>query len=75
MSATSKQIKLIDDLMTEGAPIPADDDGDPDFSMYDSVEQADVYIKQHYHFLARKAGLIKTGKRIRSDEYGDVLNT
>lgn len=74
MSATAKQIKLIDDLMNVGAPIPSKDGGDPDMSMYDSVEQAAAYIKQHYHRLAIKAGLSKMSQHITPDEWGGVPN-
>lgn len=53
MSASPKQVKLIDELQSRGATIPADDRGEPDFSMFDSVAAADAYIKQWGHLMAR----------------------
>lgn len=50
MSASPKQIALIDQLQSLGAAIPCHGDGDkPDFSMLDSVEAADKYIKAWIH--------------------------
>lgn len=55
MSASPKQIKLIEDMQTAGAPIPEHPQFDrPDDIMFHSVENADRYIKeniQYYHKL------------------------
>jgi len=75
MSASRKQIKLIEDLMNKGAPIPSNDGGNPDLSMFDSIQAADAYIKANYHYLSKKTHLCKIGKQCRPDEYGEVLNT
>jgi hypothetical protein len=70
MSATKAQIKFIDDLMTLGADIPCDSEMDkPDFSMYDSIAQADAYIKKWQHLLRR----VPTTK-LRADEWGGIPN-
>ena len=75
MSCSPKQRKLIEDLMEEGAPIPAHPHTDqPDFSMFDSVKAADAFIKANYHHLSRKAALIATSKRMRADEWGGIPN-
>ena len=75
MTCTPKQRKLIEDLMEEGAPIPAHPHSDqPDFSMFDSVKAADAYIKANYHHLARKLALYSMSSRIRPDEWGSIPN-
>lgn len=51
MSASPKQIKLIEKLQDLGAPIPENDRGNPDSSMFDSVENADAYIKLNLSFM------------------------
>ncbi len=54
MTCTSKQALFIENLQDRGATIPCKGDGDgPDFSMLDSVEQADAYIKQWMHLVDR----------------------
>lgn len=67
MSASSKQIKLIQDLQSLGAPIPEHPVFDrPDDSMFHSVVAANKYIKQHYHLLLVKANGKKTLDEIAS---------
>jgi hypothetical protein len=39
--------------MTLGATIPCDHSENPDFSMYDSVKQADDYIKEWKHLIKK----------------------
>ena len=68
MSATKEQCRLIDELMTLGASIPENDHGNPDDSMYDSIQQADVYIKKWIYLMARYT------TKARADEWGGVLN-
>jgi len=68
MSASRKQTELIDELQTRGATIPENDHGNPDDSMFDSVEQADAYIKKWGHLM----GQGRTNMRI--DEYGGIPN-
>lgn len=53
MGASKKQVELIEQLMGRGAAIPSKDGGDPDWSMYKSVAEADAYIKQWGHLMAR----------------------
>ncbi len=55
MTCTSKQALLIDKLQERGATIPCKEGGSdaPDFSMLDSVAQADVYIKKWGHLMDR----------------------
>lgn len=75
MTCSPKQRKLIEDLMEEGALIPAHPHSDqPDFSMFDSVQAADKYIKDNYHHLNRKIALIATSKRLRPDDWGGIPN-
>lgn len=59
MSATPKQIKLIDDLLNAGAPYPPNPLTGEGMSsiMYESVREADLFIKQNYHYLRRNFGL------------------
>lgn len=68
MSATKKQIALIDELQNRGAPIPETDRGNPELSMFDSVRAADQYIKQ-YGYLMRTLST-----KMRSDEFGGIPN-
>jgi hypothetical protein len=67
MACTPKQEKLMDDLMAAGAPIPADHNGEPDFSMLKSIPAADAYIKANLHYLAPKFALIDMSKRNTPD--------
>lgn len=61
MSASAKQVELIDKLQNLGATIPAKGDCDgPDFSMLASVEAADLYIKQWIHLLRAAGGKVGT---------------
>jgi hypothetical protein len=69
MSATVKQIRLIELLQNKGATIPSDDGGDPDMSMMDSVAAADAYIKKWKHLFS---GLPVFAGRM--DKLGDVPN-
>jgi hypothetical protein len=69
MSATEAQCKYIDDLMTLGAVIPCDDHDNPDDSMYESVANADAYIKQWRHL----THTIPT-TNLRADEWGGIPN-
>lgn len=68
MSASPKQIKLISDLQSAGAPIPCDENDNPDASMFDSVAKADAYIKEHYHFLRGRS------LNISAADYGGIPN-
>jgi hypothetical protein len=68
MSATKKQIALIDELQNRGAPIPETDSGNPDFSMFDSVRAADQYIKQYGYLMQTLS------TKMRSDEFGCIPN-
>lgn len=68
MTATRKQVKLIEDLQSRGAPIPCTDHGNPDGSMFESVSNADKYIKQNIHYIKVHTTLC------RPDEWGGVLN-
>lgn len=69
MSATQKQIKLIEDIMEAGCPIPEHPQFDrPDSTMFESVEAADKFIKKNKHYLAQKFNKIETSKRIRMDD-------
>jgi hypothetical protein len=71
MSASPKQRKLIEDLQNEGAPIPAHPETDqPDFGMFDSVQAADAYIKQHYHLLRQKAYMEGMSRRMGPGDWG-----
>lgn len=80
MSATPKQIKLIEDLLDVGAPYPPNPLTGEGMSehMFDSVQEADVFIKQHYHLLRHKAVQEKCQRdisnRIRPDEWGGIPN-
>jgi len=69
MSATEKQIKFIDDLQTNGAPIPCDDHGNPDDSMFESVSAAHEYIRANRQYMKKF-----DGTKMRADEYGGVYN-
>lgn len=69
MSASPKQIALIEKLQNRGAPIPCNDSGEPCFAMFDSVQNADAYIKEHGHLMR------KYNTNMRADELGGVLNT
>jgi hypothetical protein len=59
MSATSRQIKFIDDILLAGCPYPMKDDDDDkiDFSFYDSVENADRFIRANKHWLYKNYSL------------------
>jgi len=54
MSATPSQIKFIDDILLSGCPYPMKDDDKIDFSFYDSVGNADMFIKANKHWLYKK---------------------
>jgi len=71
MSATNKQIRLIEKLHDRGAVIPEDYRGNPDFSAYDSIQQADAYIKKWGH-LMRYSGQQST--ECRMDDWGGIPN-
>jgi hypothetical protein len=66
--ATKKQIALIEELQTRGAAIPAKENGSPDFSMIESVEAADQYIKQWGHLMRRYS------TKMTADEFGGIPN-
>jgi hypothetical protein len=68
MSASKKQIKLIDELQKRGAPIPQPNSGNPDLSMFASVLAEDQYIKQ-YGYLMRKLNT-----KMRPDDFGGIPN-
>lgn len=68
MSATPKQIALIEELQNRGAAIPATDSGNPDNSMFESVQAADAYIKQWGHLMRKGRTSLSAG------EWGGVLN-
>jgi len=75
MAATDKQIRLIEELHLRGAIIPCDDDGDPDFSAYDSIQQADAYIKKWGHLMNSSTPRNKSYKpNCRMDEWGGIPN-
>lgn len=62
MSASPKQIKLIEDMQAIGAPIPATNDYSvaSNREIFASVQAADAYIKQNLEFraqLIRRASL------------------
>jgi hypothetical protein len=68
MPASERQIELIDKLQCLGAPIPEDDHGNPDSSMFKSVENADEYIKKHLWRLAQCQTTMSAA------EYGGIPN-
>lgn len=68
-SATKKQVELIEKLQSRGATIPENDHGNPDNSMFESIDNADSYIKK-WGYLMRSCST-----QLRSDEWGGVLNT
>jgi len=51
MSATKKQVELIEELQNRGAVIPCDDHGNPSTAMFDSIMGADEYIKEWGHLM------------------------
>ncbi len=67
--ATRKQIELIEEIQLRGAPIPENDHGNPDDSMFESFEAADKYIKQYGHFMG------KCTTKTNPGDWGGVLNT
>jgi hypothetical protein len=71
MPASRKQIGLIGKLQDLGAEIPCTGEGgNPDFSMLDSVQAADAYIKKWgYLNLATKPGATATAQ-----DWGGVSN-
>jgi hypothetical protein len=69
VTASLKQVQLIERLQDLGAAIPSKDGGDPDLSMMDSVPAADAYIKQWMHLLSN--GPCTT---TRMEEWGNVPN-
>ena len=82
MSATPKQIKLIEDMQSAGAPIPEHPQFDrPDDSMFKSVEAADAYIKANMEFYHKvvKAGaversLTEISNRLSPADWGGIPN-
>ena len=68
MSASRKQIALIEELQSRGAAIPAKDNGNPDWSMMDSVDTADAYIKQWGHLMGRSS------TKLSAADWGGVPN-
>lgn len=68
MSATKRQIEFIEKLQELGAPIPCDDHDNPSTEMFESVVNADKYIKQWGHLN------LKNYTKLRPDEYGGVPN-
>jgi|TARA_R110000851_G_scaffold326279_1_gene494796 hypothetical protein len=78
MSASKKQIELIEKLHNKGAPIPENDHGNPDGSMFESVENADKYIKKYGHFISSGLGYNSTYKpsdTVGPGEWGGVYNS
>ncbi len=68
MTATIGQVILIEELQKRGAVIPCTDNGNPDSSMFESTENADLYIKKW-------GGLMAIGvTSMRADEYGGIPN-
>jgi hypothetical protein len=57
MSATPNQIKFIDDILSAGCPYPTKEDDKIDFSFYDSIENADKFIKANKRWLYKKWSL------------------
>lgn len=53
MSATPRQVKFIEDILCAGCPYPMKGDDKIDFSFYDSVENADKFIKANKHWLCK----------------------
>ena len=68
MTASRKQIALIEKLQERGAVIPETDSGNPDNSMFETVLAADAYIKQWGHLMRRAS------TTMRADDMGGVLN-
>ncbi len=68
MPASKRQIELIEELQNRGAPIPENDHGNPDSSMFESVTGADKYIKKHGHLMGKYATKTSQG------DWGGVLN-
>ncbi len=68
MSASKKQIELIEELQSRGAAIPSSDTGNPDDSMFLSIAAADAYIKQWGHLMR------KHSTKMRPGELGDIPN-
>lgn len=64
MSASARQIQLIDKLQELGASIPCKggESDAPDFSMLESVEGADLYIKEWLHLLAKSGSEVVKGQ-------------
>jgi hypothetical protein len=69
MTASKKQIALIEELQTRGTLIPENDHGNPDNSMFESVRSADSYIKQWGHLMRQHS------TSMRADEWGGIPNT
>lgn len=75
MSCSPKQRQLIEDLLDAGAPYPEHPVFDRmDDSMFDSVEQADAFIKLNYHRLSRKASMNAFSERVSPGDWGGILN-
>lgn len=68
MAATKKQIDLICKLQERGALIPETHHGNPDSSMFESVQAADKYIKQWGHLMSESSTSMSPG------EYGGIPN-
>lgn len=68
MSATKRQIEFIEKLQELGATIPCNDHDNPSAEMFESVANADKYIKQWGHLN------LKNYTKLRPDEYGGVPN-
>lgn len=68
MKATIGQIVLIEELQNRGSTIPSTNSGNPDLSMLESFENADLYIKKWGHLMSQSA------TAMRADEYGGIPN-
>lgn len=80
MPATEKQAELIVRLQNKGAPIPENDHGNPDNSMFESIENADKYIKKYGSYINGGLGYVygdfggNVNKEAGAGDWGGVYN-
>ena len=73
-SATERQAELIVRLQNKGAPIPENDHGNPDNSMFESVENANKYIKKYGSYINGGLGEEANLTGLSAGEWGGVYN-
>jgi hypothetical protein len=74
MTATKNQCKFIDAILSAGCPCPMNENDKIDYSFYDSVENADKFIKANKHWLSSEFSQIAASSRVRMDEFGGIPN-